>query len=133
MESSLLKAGNRAENMEQLMVKVRSQYSVKLRSMQKIIQDLRRQYSGSIPLLKQEKLSHNLVEMNMEKQKVSILLYETENKLKNMETDKVQMEIKKKGVEEILKTLKQGAGTKQILEWHSKLEDLKKTALFSLL
>ena len=125
LESSLLKAGNKSENMEQLTIKVRSQYNVKLRSLQKIIQDLRRQYSGSIPLLKQEKFSYSLVEINMEKQKISGLLHETESKLKVMEIEKEEMGIKKAGVDEILKTLRHGSGTRQILEWHSKLEDLR--------
>ena len=38
-----------------------------------VIQDLRRQYSGSIPLIKQEKLSQNLISINLEKQKVNLI------------------------------------------------------------
>ena len=125
MESNLLKAETRGENMEKLAIKVRSQYGLKLRSLQKVVQDLRRQYSGSIPLLKQEKLSNNLVQINLEKQRISSLLHETESKLKSMEKEKEEMDLKRRGIDEVLKTLKHGSGTKQVLEWHSKLEDLR--------
>ena len=125
METNIFKANKRSDEMEQYCLKMKSQSNIKLRSLFKVIQDLRRQYSGAIPLLKQEKLSKNLADMNIEKQKVSRLLRETESKLKDMEEKSEEMEIKQRGVDEILTTLKHNSGTKQVLEWHSKLEDLR--------
>ena len=125
LESKFMKSEAKVQNSEQQIMQSRSKYHIKVRSLQKVIQDLRRQYSGSIPLIKQERLSNNLIEINSEKQKLSTLLFQTENKVKTIEKEKEEMEIKRQGIDEILKTLKHGSTSKQILEWHSKLEDLR--------
>ena len=131
METTALKANKRSDEMEQYSLRIRNQYNIKLRSLAKIIQDLRRQYSGAIPLLKQEKLANNLISINQEKQRVSKLLKETETKLKEMEEKSEEMEIKQQGIDEVLSTLKQSSATKQVIEWHSKLENLRIKELHS--
>ena len=131
LEASLLKKENKLQTCEQYIVNIRTQYHSKLRSMRKVIQDLRRQYSGSIPLAKQEKFSKSLLEISFEKQKLSKLLFEADSKLKSLETEKEEVDLKRTGVDEILKTLKQSKGTKHILEWHSKLENLRMKELHS--
>ena len=60
LDANQLKANKRSDEMEQYCMKMKSQSNIKLRSLMKIIQDLRRQYSGAIPLSKQEKLSKNI-------------------------------------------------------------------------
>ena len=131
METNTIKANKRSDEMEQYCLKMKNQYNIKMRSLFKIIQDLRRQYSGALPLSKQEKMSKNLISINEEKQKVSKLLRETESKLKEMEEKSYEMEIKKNGVDEILSTLKHNSGTKQVLDWHAKLESLRIKELHS--
>ena len=131
METNVLKANKRSDEMEQYCLKIRSQFNIKMRSLTKIIQDLRRQYSGAIPLLKQEKVSKNLIAINQEKQMVSKMLKETETKLKEMEEKSEEMEVKQQGIDEVLSTLKNKSGTKQVIEWHSKLENLRIKELHS--
>ena len=131
LEATILKKENKLQSSEQYIVSIRTQYHAKLRSMRKVIQDLRRQYSGSIPLAKQEKFSKTLLEISFEKQKLSTLLFEADSKLKSLETEKEEVDLKRTGVDEILKTLKQSKGTKYILEWHSKLESLRLKELHS--
>ena len=53
METNIFKANKRSDEMEQYCLKMKSQSNIKLRSLFKVIQDLRRQYSGAIPLIKQ--------------------------------------------------------------------------------
>ena len=131
LETNILKANKRSDEMEQYCFKVRNQYNIKSRALFKVIQDLRRQYSGAIPLLKQEKLSKTLISINEEKQKVSKLLRESELKLKDMEEKTEEMAIKQQGVNEMLETLKNNTGAKQVLEWHAKLENLRIKELHS--
>ena len=131
LEANVLKANKRSDEMEQYCLKVRNQYNIKSRGLFKVIQDLRRQYSGAIPLLKQEKLSKSLISINEEKQKVSKMLRETEAKLKDMEEKSEEMSIKQQGIDEVLGTLKNSTGAKQVLEWHSKLENLRIKELHS--
>ena len=79
-----------------------------------IIQDLRRQYSGSIPLSRQEKFSRTIIEMNEEKRRTNELLKEAEKKAMEAETKAEELAIKQDGVDELVATLKQGARTKQV-------------------
>ena len=131
LEANILKANKRSDEMEQYCLKVRNQYNIKSRSLFKVIQDLRRQFSGAIPLLKQEKLSKTLISINEEKQSVSKMLRETEAKLKDMEEKGEEMTLRQQGVNEILDTLKNNTGAKQVLEWHAKLENLRIKELHS--
>merc|ERR1712045_341799 len=41
------------------------------------------------------------------------------------------MEVKQQGIDEVLSTLKHNTGTKQVLEWHAKLEKLRIKELHS--
>ena len=128
LETDLFKASKQGRNLQSLVLQVRGQNNQKVRTLNKVIQDLRRQYSGSIPLSKQEKLSQNLVRMNLEKQRTSALLAETENRLRDMEQQAAELAIRKQGMEELMATLKTGSsrsGSKQVLEWHAKLEDIR--------
>ena len=79
-----------------------------------IIQDLRRQYSGSIPLSRQEKFSRTIIEMNEEKRRTNELLKEADKKAVEAETRAEELAIKQDGVDELVATLKQGAKTKQV-------------------
>jgi centrosomal protein CEP290 len=125
LEANLIKANKRCSDLQNLVLKVKGQNNLRVRALNKVIQDLRRQYSGSIPLSKQEKLSQNLVRMNLEKQRTSALLGETENRLRDMEKKSEELELKKQGIDEIMAALKHNAGSRQVLEWHSKLEDIR--------
>ena len=93
--------------------------------MLKIIQDLRRQYSGSVPLSRQEKLSEILRELKEDKRQSHVKFKMAEEKLQEAQSRAEELAVKQESMENILSTLKQGAATQQVLEWHKKLEDLR--------
>ena len=81
-------------------------------------QDLRRQYSGCVPLAKQEKLSQLVRDATEDKWKTSQLLREAEQKQAEAETAVEELASKRQGMDELLSVLKQGstAATKQVGE-----------------
>ena len=125
LEANILVSNRKADELHNHCVNITNKYNNKLKTLSKVIQDLRRQYSGAIPLMKQEKLSKNLININEEKQKLSKMLKDTEAKLKDLEEKSEEMVIKQEGVDEVLSTLKNNTGAKQVLEWHAKLENLR--------
>ena len=81
-----------------------------------LIQDLRRQYSGCVPLSKQEKLSELVREATEDKWRSAQLLREAEDKRMEAEAAAEELALKRDGMDEVVAVLKQGstAATKQV-------------------
>ena len=124
-QAQLLRLQQKTDEREHWAVHVRSQAYIKCKSMLKIIQDLRRQYSGSVPLSRQEKLSEILRELKEDKRQSHAKFKMAEEKLQEAQSRAEELAVKQESMENILSTLKQGAATQQVLEWHKKLEDLR--------
>ncbi|TRY62027.1 hypothetical protein TCAL_01502 [Tigriopus californicus] len=125
LESQLFRLNKRADEKEDLAIQVRSQAQIRAKTLCKVIQDLRRQFSGSIPLSKQEKITKIILEMNEEKTKLHSLLKSAENKANEAEITAEELNVKLEGVDELLATLKRGAKTNQILDWKQRMEELR--------
>ena len=80
------------------------------------LQDLRRQYSGCVPLAKQEKLSQLVREATEDRWRTSQLLREAEGKRFEAEAAAEELAAKREGMEELAAVMKQGssAATKQV-------------------
>jgi len=83
-----------------------------------LFQDLRRQYSGCVPLAKQEKLSQLVRDAIEDKWRTGQLLREAEEKRSEAEAAVEELAAKRQGMDELLSVLKQGssAATKQVIE-----------------
>ena len=125
LEANLLKANKKCDDLQNACHNIELKYNNKIKKLTKIIQDLRRQFSGAIPLVKQEKLSKQILDLNEQKHKLSKMLAETEVQLKDVEKRSEEMKVKQEGIDEVLKSLRNSTGAKQVLEWHSKLENLR--------
>jgi centrosomal protein CEP290 len=124
-EALMFRLQQKADEKEAQSVHVRTQSYIKCRTLFKIIQDLRRQYSGSVPLSRQEKLSEILRELKDDKRKAAQSLKEAEDKLQEAETRADDLAVRQDSVDNLLNALKQGAGTKQVVEWQKRLEELR--------
>lgn len=125
LETQLFRTGKKAQEKEELVVQLRSQNFIKCRSLFKAIQDLRRQYAGSVPLAQQEKLSRAMVSMADEKKRTAAALKDAEEKLNEIDEKSEELRIKQEGLDELMSSLKAGKASKQALEWQKKLEDLR--------
>lgn len=125
LESQLFRLNKKADEKEDLAIQIRSQAQIRAKTLCKVIQDLRRQFSGSIPLSKQEKITKTILEMNEDKTKLHSLLKAAESKANEAELKAEELSIKLEGVDELLETLKRGAKTNQILDWKQKMEELR--------
>ncbi len=125
LEAQLFRVQQRADERDALAVQVRAQSYIKCKTLHKIIQDLRRQYSGSVPLSRQEKLSEILRELKEDKRLAAQRLREAEDKLQEAETRADDLAVRQDSVDSLMNALKQGAGTKQVVEWQKKLEELR--------
>ncbi len=124
-EAQNFRLQQKTDEREAWAIQVRSQAYVKCKSMFKIIQDLRRQYSGSVPLSRQEKITEILRELKEDKRKASLKLKQAEEKLLQAQNKMDDLAVRQESVDSFMSALKQGAGTKQVIEWQKKLEDLR--------
>ena len=125
IDALMMKSNKKKDDVEHSFLKMRNQYSAKIASLLQVIQDLRRQYSGAIPLSKQEKLSQSLIAVNSERQKVNKNLKEAELKLYEMEIKSEELSIKQQGMDEMILALKNNSTIQQALEWQNKLETIR--------
>ena len=108
------------------MIQHRQTSYIKCRTLFKVIQDLRRQYSGAIPIAKQEKLTGTLLEMNEDKRKANNMLRKAEEKALEAELKAEELAIKLESIEELKNKLTTSSKkTKITLDWQEKIEELR--------
>ena len=100
-EAQNFRLQQKADERDAWAIQVRSQAYIKCKSMFKIIQDLRRQYSGSVPLSRQEKLSEILRELKEDKRKSSQNLKQAEEKLQEAQSKADELAVKQESVDNL--------------------------------
>ena len=120
LEAQLLRYSKKCDEKEDMLIHVRSEGQIKCRSLLKMIQDLRRQYSGSIPLSRQEKLSQLMKEMNDEKRRLVQCLRVAEEKQNEAEIKAEEWAIKQASIDDIVKNKGRSS-----MEWQKKLEQVR--------
>ncbi|NXJ16223.1 CE290 protein, partial [Odontophorus gujanensis] len=88
------------------------------------VQSLRRQFSGALPLAQQEKFSRTMIQLQSDKLKILEEVQRAQQDRQNAESRAMEMELKLKGLEELLTALKDTRGAQKVIEWHMKLEEL---------
>ena len=74
---------------------------------------------------RQEKLSEILRDLKEGKRQTSLKLKMAEEKLLEAQSRADELIVKQESIDNFLSSLKQGAGTKQVIEWQKKLEELR--------
>ncbi|XP_071791224.1 centrosomal protein of 290 kDa-like [Asterias amurensis] len=97
----------------------------KARHLKRTIQELRRQFSGAIPLADQEKFSKAMLQLKTDKEhmqsEVKVLKYEREK----VSDQLAELEMKHQGLQELMETLQDGKGAAKVAEWHAKMQDTR--------
>ncbi|OXB73557.1 UNVERIFIED_CONTAM: hypothetical protein H355_006566 [Colinus virginianus] len=88
------------------------------------VQSLRRQFSGALPLAQQEKFSRTMIQLQSDKLKILEEVQRAQQDRRNAESRAMEMEVKLKGLEELLTALKDTRGAQKVIEWHMKMEEL---------
>ncbi|XP_065599275.1 centrosomal protein of 290 kDa [Cyrtonyx montezumae] len=94
------------------------------RHLRQTVQSLRRQFSGALPLAQQEKFSRTLIQLQSDKLKILEEVQRAQQDRQNAESRAMEMELKLKGLEELLTALKDTRGAQKVIEWHMKMEEL---------
>ncbi|XP_053833170.1 centrosomal protein of 290 kDa isoform X2 [Vidua macroura] len=92
--------------------------------LQQTVQSLRRQFSGALPLAQQEKFSKTMIQLQNDKLKILEEVQHAQQERRNAENRALELELKLKGLEELLSALKDTRGAQKVIVWHMKMEEL---------
>lgn len=125
MEAYNLRLEQKLDEKEQALYYARLEGRNRAKHLRQTIQSLRRQFSGALPLAQQEKFSKTMIQLQNDKLKIMEEMKNSQQEHRNMENKTMEMELKLKGVEELVSTLKDARGAQKVISWHMKIEELR--------
>ncbi|KAM8821060.1 centrosomal protein of 290 kDa [Eudromia elegans] len=124
MEIYSLSLEQKLDDREQALYFARLEGRNRAKHLRQTIQSLRRQFSGALPLAQQEKFSKTMIQLQNDKLKILEEVQHAQQERRNAENRALEMELKLKGLEELISALKDTRGAQKVIEWHMKMEEL---------
>uniref|UniRef100_A0A286Y4F2 Centrosomal protein 290 n=1 Tax=Cavia porcellus TaxID=10141 RepID=A0A286Y4F2_CAVPO len=125
VEAYNLRLEQKLDEKEQTLYYARLEGRNKAKHLRQTIQSLRRQFSGALPLAQQEKFSKTMIQLQNDKLKIMQEMKTSQQEHRNMENKALELELKLKGLEELISTLKDARGAQKVISWHAKIEELR--------
>ncbi|XP_045321187.1 centrosomal protein of 290 kDa isoform X4 [Leopardus geoffroyi] len=125
MEACNLRLEQKLDEKEQALYYARLEGRNRAKHLRQTIQSLRRQFSGALPLAQQEKFSKTMIQLQNDKLKIMQEMKTSQQEHRNTENKAMEMELKLKGLEELISTLKDARGAQKVISWHMKIEELR--------
>ncbi|XP_012506694.1 PREDICTED: centrosomal protein of 290 kDa [Propithecus coquereli] len=125
VEAYNLRLEQKLDEKEQALYYARLEGRNRAKHLRQTIQSLRRQFSGALPLAQQEKFSKIMIQLQNDKIKIMQEMKNSQQEHRNMENKTLEMELKLKGLEELISTLKDARGAQKVINWHMKIEELR--------
>ncbi|XP_012590595.1 PREDICTED: centrosomal protein of 290 kDa [Condylura cristata] len=124
-EACNLRLEQKLDEKEQALYYSRLEGRNRAKHLRQTIQSLRRQFSGALPLAQQEKFSKTMIQLQNDKLQIMQEMKKSQQERQNMENKTLEMELKLKGLEELISTLKDARGAQKVINWHMKIEELR--------
>ncbi|XP_066489245.1 centrosomal protein of 290 kDa isoform X2 [Tiliqua scincoides] len=125
MEIINMRQEQKLDDKEQALYYARLEGRNRAKHLRQTIQSLRRQFSGALPLAQQEKFSKTMIQLQNDKLKTMDDMQHAQQERRDAENRALELEMKLKGLEELLATLKDTRGAQKVIEWHMKIEELR--------
>ncbi|KAF7656056.1 hypothetical protein LDENG_00046760 [Lucifuga dentata] len=125
LEACRLRADQRLDASEHALFLARQEGRNRSKHLRQTIQSLRRQFAGALPLPQQEKFSVTMVTLQEDRAKAHEEKRRAEEERREAEGRAVELQLKLRGLEELISTLKDGKGAQKVTEWHKKMEEAR--------
>ncbi|XP_069085718.1 centrosomal protein of 290 kDa [Pleurodeles waltl] len=125
LEACNLRLEQKLDGKEQALYFARLEGRNRAKHLRQTVQSLRQQFSGALPLAQQEKFSKTMIELQNDKLKIMQEMQQAQQDRTATENRALELEVKLKGLEELLSTLKDTRGAQKVIEWQKKMEDLR--------
>ena len=117
IEAHNLRLEQKLDEKEQALYFARLEGRNRAKHLHQTIQSLRRQFSGALPLAQQEKFSKTMIQLQNDKLKIMQEMKNSQQEHRNMKNKTLEMELKLKGLEELISTLKDARGAQKVKPW----------------
>ncbi|XP_072341038.1 centrosomal protein of 290 kDa isoform X5 [Scyliorhinus torazame] len=125
MEACNLRLMQRLDEKDKNLFYARLEGRNKAKHLRQTVQSLRRQFSGALPLAQQEKFSKTMVQLQNDKLNIMQDVKLSQEERRVAEDKALELQLKLKGLEELIGSLKDAKGAQKVIEWHKKIEDLR--------
>ncbi|XP_061271659.1 centrosomal protein of 290 kDa isoform X2 [Bos javanicus] len=125
VEAHTLRLEQKLDEKEQALFYARLEGRNRAKHLRQTIQSLRRQFSGALPLAQQEKFSKTMIELQNDKLKIMEEMKNSQQEHRSLKNKTLEMELKLKGLEDLISTLKDARGAQKVISWHTKIEELR--------
>ncbi|XP_048463896.1 centrosomal protein of 290 kDa [Rhincodon typus] len=125
MEACNLRLMQKLDEKDQTLFHTRLEGRNKAKHLRQTIQSLRRQFSGALPLAQQEKFSKTMMQLQDDKLKIMQDVKRSQEERRVAEDKALELQLKLKGLEELIGSLKDAKGAQKVIEWHKKIEELR--------
>ncbi|XP_065052482.1 centrosomal protein of 290 kDa-like [Rhopilema esculentum] len=125
LEVAILRIEQQLDEKDQILYRTRMEARAKARFLQKTVQDLRRQFSGALPLIKQEKFAQTLRMLQDSKADQDVQLNLLRTKSQEAEGRSSELELKLVSLQDLIVTLKDGKGAEKVAEWHNRMAEIR--------
>ncbi|XP_044797788.1 centrosomal protein of 290 kDa isoform X6 [Bubalus bubalis] len=125
VEAHNLRLEQKLDEKEQALFYARLEGRNRAKHLRQTIQSLRRQFSGALPLAQQEKFSKTMIQLQNDKLKIMEEMKNSQQEHRNLKNKTLEMELKLKGLEDLISTLKDARGAQKVISWHTKIEELR--------
>eukprot|EP00794_Sanderia_malayensis_P012922 gene12922-14254_t len=116
LEVAILRVEQQLDEKYQLLYRTRMESRAKTRFLKKTIQDLRRQFSGALPLRQQEKFTKSLRDLHGNKAEQDTELNMARIKRQEAQNKAMELEMKLAGLQELIVTLKDSKGAEKEID-----------------
>ncbi|XP_062245410.1 centrosomal protein of 290 kDa isoform X2 [Platichthys flesus] len=125
LEAYKLRAEQRLDASEHTLFLARQEGRNRSKHLRQTIQSLRRQFAGALPLPQQEKFSVTMMNLQEDRAKAQEEKRKAEKERRRAEGRVEELELRSRGLEELISTLKDVKGAQKITEWHKKMEEAR--------
>ncbi|KAF7223921.1 centrosomal protein of 290 kDa isoform X5 [Nothobranchius furzeri] len=125
LEAYKLRAEQRLDTSERALFLARQEGRSRSMHLRKTIQSLRRQFAGALPLPQQEKFSVTLMKLQEDRTKAQEERRKAEEERRGAEGRAEELELRLRGLEELILTLKDIKGAQKVTEWHRRMEEAR--------
>ncbi|XP_036424131.1 centrosomal protein of 290 kDa isoform X2 [Colossoma macropomum] len=125
LETQKLRAEQQLDAQQQALWHARQEGRQRARYLRHALQALRTQFSGALPLAQQEKFSNTMLKLQEDRLKARKEAHMAQEEHRTAEGRVQELELRLKGLEELMATLKDTKGAQKVSEWHKKLEEAR--------
>ncbi|XP_068560642.1 centrosomal protein of 290 kDa isoform X2 [Cebidichthys violaceus] len=125
LEACKLRAEQRLDAGERALFLARQEGRNRSKHLRQTVQSLRRQFAGALPLPQQEKFSAAMVSLQEDRAKAREEKRKAEEERRRAEGKAGELELRLRGLEELISTLKDVKGAQKVTEWHKKMEEAR--------